>query len=151
MTKLNSNCDKTQKLKGPRDLDKYKSSERLLKRVDISLSLGFYKRCLKCWNLRIGTKKTRCFFCTCFVIIVLSWNSFYTFDFAMSQLSFSHEKSLRLGSICHVCGNSFRMKCYIRKHSQKKHHIFFGSRLEISTFQTFFTKSKTLIDCQFFP
>ena len=30
------------------------------------------------------------------------------------------------------------MKCYIRKHFQKKHHYFFGFRLDISTFQTNF-------------
>ena len=42
------------------------------------------------------------------------------------------------------------MKCYIRKHLQKKHQRFFGSMLEISTFQTYFTKSKTLTDVQCF-
>ena len=31
--------------------------------------------------------------------------------------------------IGHVCGNSFKMKCYIRKH-YKKAPNFFGSRLE---------------------
>ena len=33
---------------------------------------------------------------------------------------------------CHVCGNSFKMKCYITKHLQKKHLICFGSKFNIS-------------------
>ena len=33
---------------------------------------------------------------------------------------------------------------------RQKNNIFFGSRLEISTFQTYFTISKTLTDGQFF-
>ena len=84
-------ADTTGVTKGPRELDKYKSSEWLLKQVYIGLSLGFYKRCLKYWNLQIGTKKTKCLFCMCFMIIVSSLNIFYTFDIAMPQLSFSHE------------------------------------------------------------
>ena len=76
--------------KRPRDLEK--SSEWLLKQVAIHLSFGFYKRFFKCWNLQIGIKKSKCFFFfTLFVILVSSWNIFYTFDIAMLQLSFSHE------------------------------------------------------------
>ena len=33
---------------------------------------------------------------------------------------------------------------------EKKHQIFFGVRLEFSTFQTYFTKYKTFTDGQFF-
>ena len=44
-------------LKGPRDLNKYKSSEWLLKLVAICLSFGFCKTILKFLNLQIGTKK----------------------------------------------------------------------------------------------
>ena len=58
-------------LEGLRDLEKYKSSEWLLKQAAISLSFGFCKMCLKCWNLLIGTKKNKCFYCTCFVILFL--------------------------------------------------------------------------------
>ena len=61
-------------------------------------------------------KKTKRFICTCFMIVVLSLNIFYTFDIAMPQLSFSHEKSYSQSCIFHVCGNRFQMKCYIRQH-----------------------------------
>ena len=108
----------------PRDLDKYKSSEWLLKRVAICLSFGFCKIYLKCWNLQIGTKKTKWFICMCFMIVVSSLNVFYTFDIAMPQLSFLHELSYILGCKCHVCGNSFWMKSYIRKHEKKNTNFF---------------------------
>ena len=42
---------------GPRDLEKYKSSEWLLKWVAFCLSFGFSKICLKCWYLQIETKQ----------------------------------------------------------------------------------------------
>ena len=87
----------------------------------------------------------------CFVSLVSPLNIFCTFDKAMPKLSFSHKKkSYGLGCICHVCGNSFWMKGNIRKHWQKEHKFFFGTRLEISTFKTYFTESKTLACSQFF-
>ena len=49
---------------------KYKSSEWLMKRIAINFSFRFFKRCLKCWNHRKGTKKTKSLFCTCFLILV---------------------------------------------------------------------------------
>ena len=51
--------------------------------------------------------------------------------------------STLIGCLFHVCGISFKMKCYIRKPLQKKHLIFFVSKFKIYTFQTYFTKSKT--------
>ena len=53
------------------------------------------------------------------------------------------KKSTLISCRCNVCDNTFKMKCYIRKHLQKKHLIFFASKFKISTFQTSFTKSKT--------
>ena len=49
-------------LQGPRDLEKYKASESLLKQFAIHLCFRFYKICWKCWNLRIETKKISAFF-----------------------------------------------------------------------------------------
>ena len=86
----------------------------------------------------------------CFVSLVSSLNIFYTFYKAMPKLSFSHEKAYGLGCICHVCGNSFQMKVYIRKYVQKGRKFLFGTGLEISTFMTSLTESKTLACGQFF-
>ena len=69
--------------KGPGIFKKNKFSEWLLKQVAIHLSFRFHKICLKCWNHRIGPT---C--CTCFLILVFSWNILYTFEITMPQLSF---------------------------------------------------------------
>ena len=44
----------------------------------------------------------------------------------------------------------FPDKMFYQKIYAKTAHIFFGSWLDISTFQTYFTKSNTLTDGQFF-
>ena len=53
--------DQIKKIQGPRDLDKYKSSEWLRKLVSHCLNFGFCERCPKCWNLQIETKKISAF------------------------------------------------------------------------------------------
>ena len=76
----------------------------------------------------------KCFFAGALVIVASSWNIFYTLDTALPEISFPHKKKCRLSCKWHVCGNSFKMKCYIRKHLQKT-LVFLGS--------TFFTNCKT--------
>ena len=142
----------------------------LLEKLVISLSFGFCKICLKCWNLRLGNKKLSACLANVFWSNIWYWKCYHKHDmynlikclvcrcisdscfFLKYSLHSWHGmilrlisiwKSCRLGCTCHVCGNSFKTKCYIRKHLHKKHLIFFGSKFKISTFQTYFTKSKT--------
>ena len=49
----------------------------LLEKPVLSLGLGFGKECLKCWYLRLGTKKNQVsFFTNVFWCIILSWTSY---------------------------------------------------------------------------
>ena len=83
------------------------------------------------------------FFSDALGILASSWNIFYTLYTELPEISFPHKKKCRLGCKCHMCGNSFEIKCYITKHLQTKHLILFGSKFKISTCQTYFIKYKT--------
>ena len=65
-------------------------------------------------------------------------------DKALGKLTYviTHvEKTFRAVK-CQMCGNIFYQKVKIAKHLQKKHKLFFGFILKVSTFQTFYLKSK---------
>ena len=68
---------------------------------------------MKWWNLQKGTKKTKCIFCTCFVIIFFSWIIFYTFDIALHQLSFSHFTLINSNTDCYNLVADFFMDGFV--------------------------------------
>ena len=93
----------------------------------ISWGFGSYKRCLKCWNLELSTTKISCFLKIVFLCHISSWNW--------------------LNCKCHECGNSFKMKCYIRQIFLKS-TWFFDSKFKISIFykmQNFKKLQKTAV------
>ena len=85
-------------------------------------------------------------FCDSFFFLKL----FYTFDKAMHKLSFFTRIFILIMLYMSRMWKQFPDERYIRKHRKKEHNIFFGSRLEILTFKTYFTESKTLTGGQFF-
>ena len=94
----------------------------------------------KIWHIQLFNVL---FFADVSVILDFSWNIFYILDTELPEISFPHYKKCRLSCKCHMCGNSFKINCYITKHLQTKHLILFGSKFKISTCQTSFTKYKT--------
>ena len=62
----------------------------------------------------------RCISDSCFVL-----KYFYTLDIVLPLISFPHENSCILSFKCDVCGNSFKIKCYIRTHLQQKNTWYF--------------------------
>ena len=57
------------------------------------------------------TTKSSVRFAGAFVILASLKNICHTFDTALPEMSFPYEKLCRLSCNCHVCGNSFKMKC----------------------------------------
>ena len=101
---------------GSKDLGEYKSIEWLLKKkLAISLSFGFCKSGLKCWNLKLAI----------FLFAIVSWFLFLLeilFTLLTLQcLKCLYEYSQILSCKCHVCGNSFKNKGSMRKQLQQKH------------------------------
>ena len=75
MGDISSLWSKTKRAKSLRILGSYETTKKLV----ISLCFGLCKICLKCWNLRQGTKKKQEYFYKCFLII-LSWIIFHNCD-----------------------------------------------------------------------
>ena len=104
-----------------------------------SLGTGFCNRRLKCWNLQQVTKKK----CNCFFASV-PWFLFLLEIFSMPitlhcLLYIFYMNNHRLICKCHVCWKISRwnVKTLVEKHS-----MFYCSKFGISTFQTYFIKSK---------
>ena len=108
----------------------------------------------KCWNCYLGTKIYQViFFVNVFLFNISSWNCYHKHDVYnliyiiffirkrhfrqcgvksvanISRKTKNHKCTCKtstwFSSICYVCGNSFKMKCYIRKHFKKRTLYFF--------------------------
>ena len=86
-----------QKITRARDLGRYKSSEGLPEKLAISLGFWFYKICLKCWNLKLRTKKiwSSVFFALVFHCNISSWISLSKHDIYKSINDYSCKKIYR--------------------------------------------------------
>ena len=100
------------------------------------------------WNKNISSN----FFVNVFLFNISSWNCYHKHDVYnliymiffvgvknianISRKTKNHKCTCKtstwFSSIYYVCGNSFKMKWYIRKHLQKKDLIFFRSKFKIS-------------------
>ena len=62
-------------------------------------------------NMTFTNKSSACF-AGAFVILASSRSICNSFDTALPEMSFPYtKKPYRLSCKCHVCGNSFKMKC----------------------------------------
>ena len=111
---------------GPKDLEKYKYSEWLLKQVTIHISFGFYKRCLKCWELQPETEKKKklvlvlqMFSNVTFYLETISTNRTYT---TLSIWLFMWKRQLRHCNVKSV--NNISRKTQNHKTCAKKALIF---------------------------
>ena len=138
----------------------------LLHSFFICWGFGFCKICLKCWNLELGTKKYQVLFLQLFSYLTFhletvttsmtfKWFFLWKRHFRqcclksvsnISRRSMNHKCTCKTSTwficICHVCGNSFKMKCYIRKHLQKKNLIFLVPSLRFQHFRHLLQNSK---------
>ena len=117
----------------------------------IWITFGFWKICLESWYLWLGSKISLCFFCMCFGIFFFTSPKIVSTHFIWTRFKcFLHINEHIYEVVLVTCvEESSRWNGIWNFFYKKKHKcFFFGFPSNISRFQTFFFKSKSII-CRF--